>query len=220
MGNSRGEVVSSREVPVGSTAARAILETVSWSTTFSMRNLADGQYTLRVEEVDGSGNSAVVSIPFALDTVNMFVNIDRPVPEVTQAYVKNTRFSGRATSNSRVTLTITDISDRTITRRVQVSGVGVWEAMTDLSTLQDGPLIITAVADDQNGHTANAAPRAVTLDREPNRLEVPVPVATPVYTPVPTPVRIYVVGDDEDSSSALSVSLVITFVIVFMTLFF
>lgn len=141
--------------------------TGNWSLpNVDLSGLDDGDLTLTAETVDQAGNPASVTDTVLKDTSAAITALydDPQQPEGITGYLnavegQSASFGGTVTGiedGQTVDITITDINSDTLTFSATVSG-GAWQVSNqDLSSLAQGDLVMTVIAQDVAGNEATA----------------------------------------------------------------
>merc|ERR1712137_1162354 len=137
-----------------------------WTVPVDVSSLSDGLLTVTTTATNANGNHATVVSGGMKDSRAPFVTIDpltvSPVTTSTQTAVP---VSGTAEAGSTVTVLVRDVNGQDLTLTTTTNSAGVWSVTVDMSSLVDGPIIISATSTDSAGESVMAVPRSTTLSR-------------------------------------------------------
>ncbi|MDX1491443.1 MAG: Ig-like domain-containing protein, partial [Pseudohongiellaceae bacterium] len=134
-----------------------------WSVDYTGTPLGDDTYTLTAIATDANGNTATTTQDVVIDTVGPALTIDSVTDDsgVAADWITNDTkpvFTGTATANAAVQVTLKDADDTTVfTVSVVADGSGDWSVDRSAATaLPEGDYVLTAVATDTVGNETTA----------------------------------------------------------------
>ena len=150
----------------------------TWTATLDASSLRDGPINVTASTTDATGLPQTTSVPASLQTAVPAVALNRPLfvdNILSKSEASAAVLGGTGTPGANITVTLSD-GVKSVTTTVIVSANGTWTATLNSSSLQDGPVLVTARATDANGNSA-AAIQSVTLDTSGPSAQVTSPIS-------------------------------------------
>ncbi|WP_441370009.1 T1SS-143 repeat domain-containing protein [Vibrio vulnificus] len=149
----------------------------SWSINEDLSALAEGELTVHTQTIDVAGNPTTDTDTIVKDTRALIsVNVASGSDALLNATeVTTTDLFGRVffvEEGQTVSVTVTDQADKVLTFSTTVVN-GRWEvADADLSSLADGPIVVTASVSDVAGNVATASDSVHVIDTLPPQIDI------------------------------------------------
>ncbi len=165
--------------------------------------LTDGEYAITYTLADEAGNVSAASpaLDVTIDTVIVAPTIDAPVATddiINSAEQNAVLISGTAEADSTVVVTLSDGVNADVSVQVLADAAGAYSLLgveANIQSLDEGNIVITAVATDLAGNVQASLPTDVTLDTSAPAIPVVDTLISNLQTPVLTGSASLTAGD-------------------------